>query len=326
MKITEFLAGLMEHRRDARKAEEGLLAAVETAAALVDPKIRWVSDYRRKLTPAVARTLEYADELIAKIPGPVDAHPERWDHDPVLRAVFSSPEELLLTFNSCPDVPEPLAAPADPRRYALLTMTRQERSVFGVQLEGDIVRRDVARTAVNFVDLRLVAPAAMEAETREHLRGRALAVLCATAMDRILALRSRAQELGEQRELLQIKLKIRESGRNGLSVLMCGSKACDAEMVRAQSALADITREIAATKAELGGPAECLEHVRRILAHPEEYLRVEPLRLRLSPLGFKVAAESTEPAAELELCEFKVREGLHRAAVFVHFTHRRTPA
>jgi hypothetical protein len=159
MKITDFLAGLREHRRDARKAEEGLLAAVETAAGLVDPKVRWVSGYRRKLKPAVARTLEYADELIAKIPGPIIADPDRWDHDPLLRAIFSTPEEILSTFHANPQDRKLLEASAGPRLCALLTMTREERSAFGVQVEGDIVKRDVPRTAVNFVDLRLLAPA-----------------------------------------------------------------------------------------------------------------------------------------------------------------------
>ncbi|MFO7709967.1 MAG: hypothetical protein R6V84_17510 [Desulfobacterales bacterium] len=325
MKIPDFLAGLMEQRRDARKAEDGLLAAVETAAGLVDPKIRWVTGYRRKLKPAVARTLEYADELIAKIPGPIIAHPDRWDHDPLLRAVFSTPEEILLTLKSHPKAREFLEASAGAPFCALLTMTREERSVFGVQLEGDTVRRDVRRTAVNFVDLRLLAPAPLEEQTREHLRRRTLTILCSTAMGRILALRARAHDLGEQRELLQIKLKIRESSRKDISALMCGSEACDAGFVRTQEALEEISREIDAAKAELGGPAECLEHVLRILSHPEEHLWVEPLRLRLTPLGLKAAAESSEPSAEIELCEFKVREGLHRAAVFVHFTHRQPP-
>lgn len=326
MRLPDFLAGLMEQRRDGHKAEEELLAAVETAAGLVDPKIRWVSGYRRKLKPAVARTLEYADELIAKIPGPIIAHPDRWDHDPLLRAVFSTPEEILLTLKTHPKAREFLNASAGATLCALLTMTREEKTVFGVQLEGDIVKRDVPRTVVNFVDLRLLAPTPLEEQTRERLRRQALTIVCSTAMERILALRSRAQDLGEQRELLQIKLKIRRSGRDDLSALMCGTAACDAEIERAQHALEEITQEINAAKAELGGPDECLEHVRRILSRPEEFLWVEPLRLRLSPLGFKVDAASSEPSAEIVLCEFQVRAGLHRAAVFVHFTHHRTPA
>ena len=325
MKITDFLAGLLEHRRDAPKTAEGLLAAVETAAGLVDPKVRWVSGYRRKLKPAVARTLEYADELIAKIPGPINADPEFWDRDPLLRAIFSTPDEILSAFTSNPHVENLIKTAAAPRLCALLTMTREERSVFGVQLEGDLVKRDVPRTAVNFVDLRLVAPAATEAQTREHLRRRALKILCTAAMERILALRTRAQQLGEQRELLQIKLKIRRSGRHDLSDLMCGTESCAEEITRAQDALEEINREIAAAKAELGGPHEYLEHVLRILSHPEEYLWVEPLRLRLTPLGFKVGPKSSEPSAAIELCEFKLREGLQRAAVFVCYTIRRTP-
>lgn len=325
MKIPDFLAGLLEHRRDARKAEEGLLAAVETAAGLVDPKVRWVSGYRRKLKPAVARTLEYADELIAKIPGPIIADPTRWDHEPLLRAIFSTPEEILSTFHANPQDRKLLEASADPRLCALLTMTREERSAFGVQVEGDIVKRDVPRTAVNFVDLRLLAPAAIEAETREHLRQRALTILCTAAMERILSLRSRAQDLGEQRELLQIKLKIRQSGRKDFISLMCGTEACDAEIDRTQDALEGITRDIAAARAELGGPNECLDHILRILSRPEEHLWVEPLRLKLSPLGFKVGPESSEPSSEIELCEVKVREGLQRAAVFVRYTPARTP-
>lgn len=326
MKIPDILAHLMEQLRDARKAEEGLLKAVATAADLLDPKIRWVSGYRKKLKPAVARTLEYADELIAKIPGPIIAHPDRWDHDPLLRAIFSSPEELKAAFGVLSKAGEFLPPSAGAPLCALLTMTRQEQPVFGVQAEGEIVKRDVPRTAVNFVELRLLAPSTVEAETREQLRRQALAILCSQAMAQILALRSSARELGEQREILQIKLKIHRSGRQSVAALMCGSDACDAQATRAQTTIEELERKIAETRAELGSPEDCLARVARILSRPEEHLWVEPLRLRLNSLGFKVPAGSSEPAAEIELCEIRVREGMRRAAVFVRYTPPGTPS
>jgi hypothetical protein len=320
MKISDFLAGLLEQRRDARKAEEDLLKAVEAAADLLDPKIRWVSGYRKKLKPAVARTLEYADELISKIPGPIIAHPDRWDQDSLLRAIFSSPDELNNTFSVLSKGDEFRGASAKAPFFALLTMTRQEKTVFGVKRDGEIIKRDVARTAVNFVDLQIVAPSVVETETRERLRRQAVTILCSQTMGRILALRSWAQELVEQREILQIKLKIHQSGRQSIAALMCGTAACDAPTAQAQSTIEELDRKITESKAELGGPPELLDSVVRILSRPEEHLWIEPLRLRLSPMGFKVATESSEPSAEIELCEFKVREGMQRAAVFVLHT------
>jgi hypothetical protein len=319
MRLPDFLINLTGRRQEGRAAEEELLRAVEKAADLVDPKIRWVSGYRRRLKPAVARTLAYADELIARIPGPIIIHAERWDKDPHLRAIFSSPEEIPATFGAHPKCRLLLeGSPAAPF-FALLTMTRQEKATFGVAADGDLLRRDVPRIAVNFVDLRVIGPAPEERETHERLRRQTLSILCSTAMERILALRSRAQDLGEQREILKIKLKIRQSGRQELAALMCGTDACDVEIARARDELAEIEREIAAARTELGGPRECLDHVVRILSRPDEHLWVEPLRLRLTPLGLKVPEDSPEPAAAVELCELHVREGLQRAALFVRY-------
>jgi hypothetical protein len=326
MRLTDFLTRLTGRRENGRIAEAELLEAVGQAADLIDPKIRWVSGYRRRLKPAVARTLAYADELIAKIPGPILTHPDRWGQDPCLRAIFAAPEEILHTFSAHPKAKGYMEGPAAAPFHALLTMTRQEKSVLGVATDGNLIKRDVPRTAVNFVDLRVLGPALSEVETHERLRRQALTILCSTAMERILALRSRARDLGEHREILKIKLRIRQSGRQDLAALMCGTEACDIEIARARDELAEIEREIAAAKTELGGPTECLEHLLAILSRPEEHLWIEPLCLRLNPLGLKVAAGSAEPSAAIELCELSVREGIQRAAAFVRYEISPTPS
>ena len=60
---------------------------------------------------------------------------------------------------------------------ALLTATRSEKTIFAGEIQGQILRRDVPQTAVDFTDHRIVAPAATEVQDRRTLVEGALRLL-----------------------------------------------------------------------------------------------------------------------------------------------------
>ena len=48
-------------------------------------------------------------------------------------------------------------------------MRRVEKSARGMDLDGDVLRRDVAQRVIDFADQQLIAPAPTENEARENL-------------------------------------------------------------------------------------------------------------------------------------------------------------
>ena len=71
--VTRIRKSRVQHaveKAHARERAETLRGAIEHVVDEINPKIRAVSGYRKKLAPAVERSLDYCLEIVAMIPGP----------------------------------------------------------------------------------------------------------------------------------------------------------------------------------------------------------------------------------------------------------------
>lgn len=68
------------------------------------------------------------------------------------------------------------AGPLPAELYAVLGMERVEKTVLGVELHGDLVRRDVPQTTVSFCNQRLACLTDSEQATRRELIQRGLLI------------------------------------------------------------------------------------------------------------------------------------------------------
>ena len=107
--------------------------------------------------------------------------------------------------NSCRDRKE-----ARPEVVALLAMEKQEKVIFGAELSGDIVIRDVPQVTVSFDAHRLLDPAEAEGETRRLLKRRAYDHLLSLALRRLTVVKWERSDLERRRALLQAKLNLLE--------------------------------------------------------------------------------------------------------------------
>lgn len=95
---------------------------------------------------------------------------------------------------------------------ALLLAERAEKHVLGMEMEGEVLRRDVAQVAVNFHNHRLADPTASEEQTRRQLKRRAFDHLLTLALRRIVDLMGERAGLARQRVLLRRKLRALQRG------------------------------------------------------------------------------------------------------------------
>lgn len=326
MGILDFLTGLLgnpEESQIGRQAgwqENEFREAVEEVVHLVHPKVRWTSNYRKKLRPAIERTLEYADELVKNIPGPVEINQDSWGKDSLTRALFVSVDEYRDFFRHNAELERFFQTTRVEQCYALLTMTREEKRIFGVELEDGIIKRDVLQVAVHFYEHRIVAPMASEKESRKALALHALSLLATHSLEEILSLKVWEEELEKQKNLMQVKVKIRQANERGIASLLSGTHNRDPQVAEAKAFLAEVDQKLSTFKAELNSPEDYLKRVANMLGNPQDYLIAESLRLRLSNMGIKISESSSATGHDVHLAELRVKEGPKRAAVLIRYS------
>ena len=269
--------------------------AIERVVSGTDRRLHALGDYRKRLRQPVEQAVLHCISLVDALPAPVLISAQAYGDDHKLRALFASVEHLREVcggMNMLRDYLADLSGPPPDEIFGLLLASREERNVFGMELDGDTLRRDVLQTAVNFFNHRYLGSADNELDTRWELKKRAFDFLIEKALEQLTSEKSKRRELDQQRHLLKRKLDAMRAGQWGL-----GSMLDDA--ASQPTNLAGLEAEIAAIEAELGkrhadrlGLEESLAHVADTLSHPEDWLAAREISLCLDYRGFKIAPSS----------------------------------
>lgn len=304
-----------ERRKMQRQKASDLVELIERMVQDSDPSIRKVSGYRQQLQTPVESALGYIEGLISSIPGPFSLSAESWDKDPLIHALFVSPDEIRSLLQNCAELKSFFQQSGVKTAVALLTATKKERTVFGTAQEGEIIRRDVSRVAVEFYDHRVVAPAATEAEKRRKLVQRGLNVLATHTIEEILRIHSVREELIEERRMLAVQLKMQHSRQRGLERLLAGGNQNDANEEQAQRLLGEIDKELIELAPGSGKPQEFLGKLEKVLLGPGNFFTGKTIGMRLNWMGVKLNKESTETGGEITLAELEIPGRVKRVAV-----------
>jgi hypothetical protein len=144
--------------------------AVARAVDKVDPLLRQMGGYPERYAKGVAHALDYARKLADQIPGPISIDREHFATDPTVHALFGSIDAVKAAMCASQAMREyTQACPAAQEVYALMGMRRRERGSLGMEMEGEILRRDVPQTLVYFSDHTIAEPAETETESRERI-------------------------------------------------------------------------------------------------------------------------------------------------------------
>lgn len=315
-----FAAFSKETKRDQTAALE---AAIDTAVDGTDPRIRVVRGYRKKLRGTVQCALEHTEKFVETIPGPLAMDRYAFSSDPYIHAFFGSADQVQEVITGSKAMREYIKRSVNrdaDRCYALLAMRRSEKTVLGVALEGDSIRRDVKQVVVSFSDHLLLGPAATEADARKQLKEHALTQLVECALQRIVSFKSQRQELEQRRTLLRSKLRKYQESGYGLEELAPLDTLQQETPTSVERELQQIERDLQKAGAELATLNDYLRQVAHVLSRPQEYLSLATLALRLNRMGLKVDPRSTQLADDLGLTEVEIKDQLRAVVSFVCFS------
>ncbi|GMQ88703.1 MAG: hypothetical protein BMS9Abin09_0136 [Gammaproteobacteria bacterium] len=307
-------------REAARARERELQDAIEHVVDEIDPRIRALGGYRKKLKPCVERTLAYCSDLVTRIPGSVEVNSKSWGRDPMVKAFFSGAEELRRVFSRSKEVRDFFDQhPAAGHCYALLSMECSERTVLGMAMRGEVLKRDVKQTSVSFTDHRVVKPSLSEPELRKNLEQRAFDNLIGYALERITELVAAQHSLQEKRHLLEMQLKVAHLKSKSLASLMGdeGNGTINTEALREQEAHTGQALEQA--HARLKTLDDYIDRIAEVLGNPQTHLRLHRISMRLNEMNIKLDEHSADSGRVLELSEASLGEHLKRILLIARF-------
>lgn len=294
---------LIEHARRPPPPESELVwKAVERAVQRVEPRLRQGGDYPRRYRQPVAHALEYVQELAQAIPGPVEMNPELYGRDPFIHALFGSPEEMQHALCMSHAMHEYARRPGGPGTdaYALMGMRRREKTAFGMEMVGEVIRREVAQRVVCFTDHTLSGPAPTEDEARQLLMWNLFDSLVERLAERLAERQRARQELQKEKDYLTAQLRSAEAERRP-----------DLQQ-RLDALLADLAKAHAALDLRhMAGDFD------EILLSPEHYLSLEHVTLRLDGMGVLRAGDADANTHALDFTDLIGRDRRRWTVVMV---------
>lgn len=293
--------------------------ATNRVVQIADPVIRQAKCYRQVLAGPIANSMRYFQALLETIPGPIVLDRSRYYDDPTVKALFATPDELDEVLRCDKESNKLRQQGVTGEVVALMTMRRQERTVFGHKREGEMIVRDVRQQAVSFADHGIVAPSANLGATRAGIVNRGLEALAMVAMERIATLRTNKAELQGKKEYLQGVVKIlgARSHRQELFASLTPHNREDACKVKLM--LAEVELELETLRQQIGQPEQSLAHLEKVLRSPEVILTAQRQTIRLNWMGVRVDDAPGSEGNDITLTELSLEDD-KRLAVLVTFT------
>ena len=307
-----WLSAWRAERQASRARDRAVAAAVDKVVEGTDRRIRGVGGYQRKLAPAVRRTLDFVEDLVARLPGPLELSRSAWQDDSHVNAFFGTTDDVRKTLTRSKELRDFFQREGTSQAYALLTMTREEKNILGMSLQGETVQREVPQTSVSFIEHRILAPAATEVGLREELKARALNVFIAHAADRLVDLQVRREGLERERQILQLRLRLARTREESLAAVQEGSP----ELEALEKSVGENARALEALGGELGTLDDYVEQLKAVFEQPEEHLGMATVAFRVSRMGIKLDEGAVEPGNDLTLLELSLGS-LRRVATLV---------
>lgn len=309
-----------QHYQEGKAEDQNFHALIESLIDIADPAIRRASRYRKTLRVPVAEAMSYCASIIDAIPGIICLSRKQYFDDPRVKALFVKPDDLLSLLRLSPEVDRLRKTGYIGQAVALLTMTKEEKTVYGYQREGEMILQDVAQRAVNFTDHRIVAPSADFAAAKAGVVNRGLEVLATVAMEQITNLQSKAAELREKRAFLQGAIRVLGGRTRMHERFTVSDPAMAEELQKAEQALVSVEIELESVVKTMSYPEDSLRCLNEVMQKPADSLKVDCQSINLDWMNVLVGSRSDTVGHEIPLAEFSLSPALRRYAVFVTFS------
>ena len=306
----------------ARKKSATVNASIEQLIDGIDPNMRLVIGYKKKLIEAVETALDYIDRLVEEIPGPIEINKKAFGADPLVNAFFATASDIQKTFSQSDALrtlfEDSMNVNIDDA-YALMCLEKKEHSGFGMELEGDFIKKDVPQVYVNFFAHNIMSPAATEREVRTSLKQCIFDALITHTFECVMAKHARERGSDEYRKMLDRRYKANQAWGQELTDLILSIRA---DTIAGNGSTQKITSNKQGVESSTGyieTPGDHLEQVRNILAHPEKMIRLNHVSLNLTRMGVKVEDNSTQSSSKIELAELEINDTWRRIITIVKY-------
>ncbi|MBV5327424.1 MAG: hypothetical protein JZU65_07280 [Chlorobium sp.] len=299
--------------------DEPVREATEHVVQLADPIIRQAKRYQQVLHAPIMGAMAHFRSLTEAIPGPVALNRNQYHDNPLVKALFASPDELEEVLRLSPEVNRFRKQGYAGEVMAMMTMQQNERTIFGTKQQGELLLRDVRQQTIDFSDHRIVAVAADLEATKDGIVNRGLEVLATFAMERITTLRARKAELQGTREYLKGMMKILGGKSHMQEMFAAPTMKNREELQKAEKALAEVDLELEELRKQISLPEHSLGYLEEIIRKSEALLVVRNQSFRLNWMNVRVDDATDREAHEITLAEFSIEEVLRRSAVLVTF-------
>ena len=308
--------------------QELVQLAVEAVVDAVDPRLRGIRGYERKIAPGMVNTIRYLRGFASDLPPPLVLSRGAWGSDPRLNAMFATAADIPAALGRSEELRgffEARANSAATEAHALLGMLKAERNVLAPAIVEGQLRQDVAQTTVNFSKHVVIAPGADFMACRREVGLRILRRLAELALERITSLGERATELEQRKAMLGARLRMLSLRRHGLQDI-AGAHDETAEIASIERELKATVDDYIEAKASLATLQSRIEHINAVFNAPAEYVSLSRTEVRVNRMGYKVAAGSNEQAADLTLSELSIGDGFTAVILFAICPRAELPA
>jgi hypothetical protein len=273
--------------------------AVETVVDIVDPRIRVLSRYNKRLRNAVDTAWQYLDNLMENIPCDLHLSKNNFAIDPRVRVLFENLDAMLQLFAQSQNLKDFVSAhPQADIAHLFLSMNMKEKTKFGVELDGELLKREVMQTAVAFTDHTILSPALNRQHAAQGVKCLGFSFLLKKVNQAISqsgienrSLQDRKRQLTE--EIRSLKTAAHNAGTdNPLAI---------ASMENLQRELHDVEHYLAITRMETESPDHHMQCIMDILQEPQKYLTIQRQSVSINNLGIKSEQGNTIEYAELEI-------------------------
>lgn len=317
--VEEEFSRLRVRGAERRLHESEIRLACERVVDQVNPRLRAVGGYRKKLFPVVERAVEYAHELARQVPGPLQVNRKAWAEDPMVNALFADVQRLRWVLTG-PEVRKYVKEhPAGDDCYAVLAVMPDVRQQLGMELVGDAVQRDVRQTTLSFADHEVALVGESEEEVRRAMGQVALDLLTGLAVQDIVGQEARVAELEERLRIVRIKRRVVDVGSRGAAFILDGSAEHLKQLDALEGRIAELERDLAEAKKGLEGLDDYLERLVARLEHPETHLSLERVRGRLDRMNIVRKDADEGLGAKLELTRARRNGQPARVVTIIRF-------
>jgi hypothetical protein len=260
--------------------------AVERIVKL-NPRLRLARRYQERLKPAAATALDYVIDLVGSLPPAREASAAAWTIDPYVHAFFASADGVARDISRSADLQAHFTRDPELQQvYAVLGMAMSERHVLGVVQDGDIVRRDVLQTTVNFSDHQIRVCGSTEHDLKVEIVRRLLDQLALEGLAQVAADKSRREHLERERALLKTRLQLLERQGAGIRSMVGSATAEHSnELMQLQAQMEENGRNLESLGAQPDAIDRELERVCAVFADPARHISVSNKRMRLNRMN-----------------------------------------